>query len=126
MPKAKTGEKPTTIAADSQARDAIKEIAKSMGVTQKKCLSVIIDEKLHRDKIARKRKKEEFKQLGVPDALNQINRRLEKIEKRENLRDTIVSFFRTQEKNILKPMNAKVEYISAKLDEMIEAINHIK
>ena len=126
MTTPKTKKKPTTIAADPQVRDVIKEIARRMDIPQRKCLSIIIDEKIHRDKIAGKRKREELEQLDVPDAINQINRRLEKIEKRENPRDTIVSFFRTQEREILKPMNAKVESLSAKLDEIITALNSIQ
>ena len=111
MKKTKKDQKPTTISADPSVRDALKQIAEKMGMTQRKCLALIMDEKVHRDKVNSRKKREEFEQLDVPDALNQINRRLEKIEKRENPRDTIVSFFRTQEKEILKPMSAKVELI---------------
>ena len=88
-------------------------------------LDLLIKEKVHRDKIYNKRKREEFEQLDVPEAINQINRRLEKIEKRENPRDTIVSFFRTQEREILKPMSDKIESISATLQEVLDAINNI-
>ena len=73
-----------------------------------------------------KKKREEFEQLDVPEALNRINRRLEKIEKRENPRDTIVSFFRTQEKVILKPMSAKVELIYSKLQDILDALKSIQ
>ena len=115
----------TSIWTDKQTRDALKEMAEKMGIPQGKCLDLLIKEKVHRDKIYNKRKREEFEQLDVPEAINQINRRLEKIEKRENPRDTIVSFFRTQEREILKPMSEKIESISATLQEVLDAINNI-
>ena len=71
------------------------------------------------------KKREEFEQLDVPEALNQINRRLEKIEKRENPRDTIVSFFRTQEKEILKPMSARIDTLHSKLQDILDALKSI-
>ena len=83
-------------------------------------------EKVHRDKVNSRKKREEFEQLDVPDALNQINRRLEKIEKRENPRDTIVSFFRTQEKEILKPMSAKITNLHSKLQDILDALKSIQ
>ena len=85
-----------------------------------------MDEKVHRDKVNSRKKREEFEQLDVPDALNQINRRLEKIEKRENPRDTIVSFFRTQEKEILKPMSAKITNLHSKLQDILDALKSIQ
>ena len=97
-----------------------------MGMTQRKCLAFIMDEKVHRDKVNSKKKREEFEQLDVPEALNQINRRLEKIEKRENPRDTIVSFFRTQEKEILKPMSAKITTLHSKLQDILDALKSIQ
>ena len=107
-------------------RDALKQIAEKMGMTQRKCLALIMDEKVHRDKVNSRKKREEFEQLDVPDALNQINRRLEKIEKRENPRDTIVSFFRTQEKEILKPMSAKINTLHSKLQDILDALKSIQ
>ena len=104
----------------------LKQIAEKMGMTQRKCLALIMDEKVHRDKVNSKKKREEFEQLDVPEALNQINRRLEKIEKRENPRDTIVSFFRTQEKEILKPMSAKITNLHSKLQDILDALKSIQ
>ena len=95
-------------------------------IGQRKCLAFIMDEKVHRDKVNSKKKREEFEQLDVPEALNQINRRLEKIEKRENPRDTIVSFFRTQEKEILKPMSAKITNLHSKLQDILDALKSIQ
>ena len=126
MKKTKKDQKPTTISADPSVRDALKQIAEKMGITQRKCLSLIMDEKVHRDKMNSRKKREEFEQLDLPDAINQINHRLEKIEKRENPRDTIVSFFRTQEKVILKPMSAKVELIYSKLQDILDALKSIQ
>jgi hypothetical protein len=126
MKKTKKDQKPTTISADPSVRDALKQIAEKMGITQRKCLSLIMDEKVHRDKVNSRKKREEFEQLDLPDAINQINHRLEKIEKRENPRDTIVSFFRTQEKEILKPMSAKVELIYSKLQDILDALKSIQ
>ncbi len=126
MKKTKKDQKPTTISADPSVRDALKQIAEKMGITQRKCLSLIMDEKVHRDKVNSRKKREEFEQLDLPDAINQINHRLEKIEKRENPRDTIVSFFRTQEKVILKPMSAKVELIYSKLQDILDALKSIQ
>ena len=114
MKKTKKDQKPTTISADPSVRDALKQIA------------FIMDEKVHRDKVNSKKKREEFEQLDVPEALNQINRRLEKIEKRENPRDTIVSFFRTQEKEILKPMSAKITNLHSKLQDILDALKSIQ
>ena len=125
MKKTKKDQKPTTISADPSVRDALKQIAEKMGITQRKCLSLIMDEKVHRDKVNSRKKREEFEQLDLPDAINQINHRLEKIEKRENPRDTIVSFFRTQEKVILKPMSDKVELIYSKLQDILDALKSI-
>ena len=125
MKKTKKDQKPTTISADPSVRDALKQIAEKMGITQRKCLSLIMDEKVHRDKVNSRKKREEFEQLDLPGAINQINHRLEKIEKRENPRDTIVSFFRTQEKEILKPMSAKVELIYSKLQDILDALKSI-
>lgn len=126
MKKTKKDQKSTTISADPSVRDALKQIAEKMGITQRKCLSLIMDEKVHRDKVNSRKKREEFEQLDLPDAINQINHRLEKIEKRENPRDTIVSFFRTQEKEILKPMSAKVELIYSKLQDILDALKSIQ
>ena len=126
MKKTKKDQKPTTISADPSVRDALKQLAEKMGITQRKCLSLIMDEKVHRDKVNSRKKREEFEQLDLPDAINQINHRLEKIEKRENPRDTIVSFFRTQEKVILKPMSAKVELIYSKLQDILDALKSIQ
>ena len=126
MKKTKKDQKPTTISADPSVRDALKQIAEKMGITQRKCLSLIMDEKVHRDKVNSRKKREEFEQLDLPDAINQINHRLEKIEKRENPRDTIMSFFRTQEKVILKPMSAKVELIYSKLQDILDALKSIQ
>ncbi len=125
MSRSDKNKKQTSIWTDKQTRDALKEMAEKMGIPQGKCLDLLIKEKVHRDKIYNKRKREEFEQLDVPEAINQINRRLEKIEKRENPRDTIVSFFRTQEREILKPMSEKIESISATLQEVLDAINNI-
>ena len=86
----------------------------------------MVAEKKHRDKLDSKRKAEEFEELDVQTAMNQINRRLEKIEKRENPRDTIVSFFRTQETTILKPMHEEIKLLSAKLDSLIEALSKVQ
>ena len=99
------------------------------GAQKQRCATLeplIMDEKVHRDKVNSRKKREEFEQLDVPDALNQINRRLEKIEKRENPRDTIVSFFRTQEKEILKPMSAKINTLHSKLQDILDALKSIQ
>lgn len=118
--------RPTSIWTDTQTREALKQLAEKMGVSQGKCLSLLIEEKNHRDKVYSKKKREEFENLDIPDAINQINRRLEKIEKRENPRDTIVSFFRTQEKDILKPMREETRLLLTKLDSIIEALTKVK
>jgi hypothetical protein len=111
--------------ADENTHEYVKNLANKLGISQPKCLAMMIDEKKHRDKLDSKRKAEEFEELDIQTALSQINRRLEKIEKRENPRDTIVSFFRTQETTILKPMNEMIEAISFKLQEIIDALNNI-
>lgn len=87
---------------------------------------MIIDEKKHRDKLDSKRKTEEFEDLDIQTAMNQINRRLERIEKRENPRDTIVSFYKTQERDILNPMKLDVNTALAKLDELLDAIKAVQ
>ena len=125
MKKTKKDQKPTTISADPSVRDALKQIAEKMGITQRKCLSLIMDEKVHRDKVNSRKKREEFEQLDLPDAINQINHRLAKMEKRENPRDTIVSFFRTQEEEILKPMSAKITKLQSKLQDILDALKSI-
>jgi thymidylate synthase len=119
-------EKPTSVWTNKRTRDALKEIAGKMGIPQGKCLELLIKEKVHRDKIYNKKKRDEFEQLDTPEAINQINRRLEKIEKRENPRDTIVSFFRTQERDIFKPMSEKIDRLLATLQEILDAIDNIK
>ncbi len=118
-----TGRK--SLMADGKTHEYLKELASKLGISQPKCLAMMVDEKKHRDKLDSKRKAEEFEELDIQTALSQINRRLEKIEKRENPRDTIVSFFRTQETTILKPMNEMIEAISFKLQEIIDALNNI-
>ncbi len=115
-----------SLMADENTHEYVKNLANKLGISQPKCLAMMIDEKKHRDKLDSKRKAEEFEELDIQTAMNQINRRLEKIEKRENPRDTIVSFFRTQETNILKPMNERIETISSKLQEIIDALNKIQ
>ena len=112
--------------ADETTHEYVRNLASKLGISQPKCLAMMVDEKKHRDKLDSKRKAEEFEALDIQTAMNQINRRLEKIEKRENPRDTIVSFFRTQETNILKPMNERIETISSKLQEIIDALNKIQ
>ena len=115
--------------ADRKTHEYVKNHASKLGISQQKCLAMLVDEKIHRDKIESKRKAEEFGDLDIQTAMNQINQRLERIEKRENPRDTIVSFFRTQERDILKPMNEKIERIYATLHEDIEdtdAIHNIE
>lgn len=126
MRQAQKSKHPTSIWTDTQTRETLKQLAEKMGVSQGKCLSLLIEEKNHRDKVYSKKKREEFENLDIPDAINQINRRLEKIEKRENPRDTIVSFFRTQEKDILKPMREETRLLLTKLDSIIEALTKVK
>ena len=125
MKKTKNKNKVTTVAADEATRDALKKLAEKMGISQRKCLALVVDEWIHRDTVYQKKKRDEFGSLDTRSALNQIDRRLQKIEKRENPRDTIVSFFRTQEKEILKPMSLQITTISAKLQETLDAINNL-
>ena len=125
MKKTKNKNKVTTVAADETTRDALKKLAEKMGISQRKCLALVVDEWIHRDTVYQKKKRDEFGSLDTRSALNQIDRRLQKIEKRENPRDTIVSFFRTQEKEILKPMSLQITTISAKLHETLDAINNL-
>ena len=125
MKKTKNKNKVTTVAADEATRDALKKLAEKMGISQRKCLALVVDEWIHRDTINQKKKRDEFGNLDTQSALNQIGRRLQKIEKRENPRDTIVSFFKTQEKEILKPMSLQIATISAKLQETLDAINNL-
>ena len=125
MKKTKNTNKVTTVAADEATRDALKKLAEKMGISQRKCLALVVDEWIHRDTVYQKKKRDEFGSLDTRSALNQIDRRLQKIEKRENPRDTIVSFFKTQEKEILKPMSLQITTISAKLQETLDAINNL-
>lgn len=125
MKKTKNTNKVTTVAADEATRDALKKLAEKMGISQRKCLALVVDEWIHRDTVNQKKKRDEFGNLDTQSALNQIDRRLQKIEKRENPRDTIVSFFKTQEKEILKPMSLQITTISAKLQETLAAINNL-
>ena len=125
MKKTKNKNKVTTVAADETTRDALKKLAEKMGISQRKCLALVVDEWIHRDTVYQKKKRDEFGSLDTRSALNQIDRRLQKIEKRENPRDTIVSFFKTQEKEILKPMSLQITTISAKLQETLDAINNL-
>ena len=125
MKKTKNTNKVTTVAADEATRDALKKLAEKMGISQRKCLALVVDEWIHRDTVNQKKKRDEFGNLDTQSALNQIDRRLQKIEKRENTRDTIVSFFKTQEKEILKPMSLQITTISAKLQETLAAINNL-
>lgn len=125
MKKTKNKNKVTTVAADEATRDALKKLAEKMGISQRKCLALVVDEWIHRDTVNQKKKRDEFGNLDTQSALNQIDRRLQKIEKRENPRDTIVSFFKTQEKEILKPMSLQITTISAKLQETLDAINNL-
>ena len=125
MKKTKNTNKVTTVAADEATRDALKKLAEKMGISQRKCIALVVDEWIHRDTVNQKKKRDEFGNLDTQSALNQIDRRLQKIEKRENPRDTIVSFFKTQEKEILKPMSLQITTISAKLQETLDAINNL-
>jgi predicted transcriptional regulator len=125
MKKTKNKNKVTTVAADDATRDALKKLAEKMGISQRKCIALVVDEWIHRDTVNQKKKGDEFGNLDTQSALNQIDRRLQKIEKRENPRDTIVSFFKTQEKEILKPMSLQITTISAKLQETLAAINNL-
>jgi hypothetical protein len=125
MKKTKNKNKVTTVAADEATRDALKKLAEKMGISQRKCLALVVDEWIHRDTVNQKKKRDEFGNLDTQSALNQIDRRLQKIEKRENPRDTIVSFFKTQEKEILKPMSLQITTISTKLQETLDAINNL-
>ena len=125
MKKTKNTNKVTTVAADEATRDALKKLAEKMGISQRKCLALVVDEWIHRDTVNQKKKRDEFGNLDTQSALNQIDRRLQRIEKRENPRDTIVSFFKTQEKEILKPMSLQITTISAKLQETLDAINNL-
>ena len=125
MKKTKNKNKVTTVAADEATRDALKKLAEKMGISQRKCLALVVDEWIHRDTVNQKKKRDELGNLDTQSALNQIDRRLQKIEKRENPRDTIVSFFKTQEKEILKPMSLQITTISTKLQETLDAINNL-
>jgi hypothetical protein len=125
MKKTKNKNKVTTVSADEATRDALKKLAEKMGISQRKCLALVVDEWIHRDTVNQKKKRDEFGNLDTQSALNQIDRRLQKIEKRENPRDTIVSFFKTQEKEILKPMSLQITTISTKLQETLDAINNL-
>jgi hypothetical protein len=119
-------EKRMSLMADDTTHEYVRNLASKLGISQLKCLAMMVAEKKHRDKLDSKRKAEEFEELDVQTAMNQINRRLEKIEKRENPRDTIVSFFRTQETTILKPMHEEIKLLSAKLDSLIEALSKVQ
>lgn len=114
----------TTISAATDTREKLKRIADRMGVSQRKCLDILIDEKIHRDKLSRGNARKEFERLDIPDALNQINRRLERMEERGNLKHAIAALWKGMEAS-LKPMNLKTEAISAKLQVIIDALNKI-
>lgn len=115
-----------SLAVDTGTHQQIKKLAHNLGISLPKCLKVLVDEKLHRDKIARKKMANEFEELDIQAALNQINRLLQKIEKRENPRDTIVAFFRMQEREILNPMKLSQEKTAATLEELLNAINKLQ
>lgn len=113
----------TSLMADLKTHDYLKKLSSKLGISQTKCLAMIVDEKTHRDKIERKRKAEEFEEFDIVTVINTINQHLEKIEKRENPRDTIVAFFKTQEREILKPMREEIRLLLIKLDSIIEALS---
>ena len=115
-----------SLSATPQTHEYVKNLASKLGISQLKCLSIIIEDKKHRDKLDSKRKAEEFAELDIQTAMNQINKRLERLEKRENPRDTIVSFFKTQEREILIPMKLDVSTVQEKLNELIGAIKTIQ
>ena len=67
MGRNKNNTGPTSIWADKQTRDALKDMADKMGVPQGKCIDLLIKEKIHRDKIYNKRKRKELmNKLPVP------------------------------------------------------------
>ena len=115
-----------SLSATPQTHEYVKSLASKLGISQLKCLTMIIEDKKHRDKLDSKRKAEEFAELDIQTAMNPINKRLERIEKRENPRDTIVSFFKTQEREILIPMKLDVSAVQEKLNELIDAIKAIQ
>ena len=115
-----------SLAADPKTHEYLKNHASELGISQQKCLSMIIEEKIHRDRLDSKRKAEEFAELDIQTAMNQINKRLDRIEKRENPRDTIVAFFRTQEREILVPMKLIIERMSDTVEEVLDAIKSIQ
>lgn len=115
-----------SLAADPKTHEYLKKRASELGISQLKFLSMIIEEKQHRDRLDSKRNAEEFAELDIQTALNQINKRLDRIEKRENPRDTIVSFFKTQEREILVPMKLGIDRMLETIEEVLNAIKSIQ
>ena len=54
MKKTKNKNKVTTVAADEATRDALKKLAEKMGISQRKCLALVVDEWIHRDTVNQK------------------------------------------------------------------------
>lgn len=115
-----------SLAADPKTHEYLKNLASELGIPLKQCLAMIIEQKKHRDRLDSKRKAEEFGDLDIQTAMNQINKRLDRIEKRENPRDTIVSFFKTQEREILVPMELSIDRMSGTIEEILNAIKSIQ
>lgn len=115
-----------SLAVDPKTHEYLQNLAGELGISQKQCLAMIIEQKKHRDRLDSKRKAEEFAELDIQTAMNQINKRLDRIEKRENPRDTIVSFFKTQEREIIVPRELSIDRMSGTIEEILDATKSIQ
>jgi len=116
----KTKGKPTTtVCVESSDRDAIKEFADGLNLSQREMVTRLIE--TYRTTIE---KQDNAAGTGPPeDVLAALREDLDKVLKRD---DRIVAFIREQEKNLLKPILQTVQSTDARLKLLNEILSNLE
>ena len=116
----KTREKPTTtVCVESSDRDAIKEFADGLNLSQREMVTRLIE--TYRSYLG-----QQDNAAGVSppeDVLSALREDLDKVIKRD---DRIVAFIREQEKVLLKPILQTVQSTDAKIKLLNEILSNLE
>lgn len=112
----------TTVSVDPKSRERLKTLAEKLGISQAKCLAMLLDESDHRQRLS-KMTKDEMSDTSLRKTIpEQI---LERLRKMEN-HDLVIAHLRRQEREFLNPMQNNLMSISAKLTTIIEVLSHLE
>lgn len=116
--------KSTSIKIGIKQLEMLKQIAQKLELTQKECLEKTIEEALSVMKKKTKLKaKLHIEEMTPEEATVYTERKIEELEKTMNY---IVGMIKLQEREILNPILVESKILSAKNDEIIQALKNIK